>query len=190
MCYVVDMSPVVKAHYLPGDNDIDNICLCDPVTCMVMVMVRLMCRWIKLSTSKQRQSHNTTYVDPFNVKGINTHILLISTITTTLTSQQVFTATDALSPILQPITHIIFLISFGKRPDSRFVIFKLIVAADACVELVAAEVLNGDDVKGRVPVGALCYWSHRDAIHFWGHPSIPIGFCLCVGCHGCGEIDL
>lgn len=55
-----------------------------------------------------------------------------------------------------PPTEYGFLISFVKRPDSRLVVFKLIVAADACVELVATEVLDGDDVEGRVPVGALC----------------------------------
>lgn len=47
------------------------------------------------------------------------------------------------------------LVSRALGPHSRLVRFARIVAADACVELLAAEMLDGDYVKWGVPVGAL-----------------------------------
>ncbi len=46
-------------------------------------------------------------------------------------------------------------ISLIVRPDIRIVSFAGIVTTDARVELLAAEMLDGDDVEPRVPVGAL-----------------------------------
>lgn len=39
-------------------------------------------------------------------------------------------------------------VSLAQGPCSRRMIFKLIVAADTGVELVAAKVLDGDDIEG------------------------------------------
>jgi hypothetical protein len=46
-------------------------------------------------------------------------------------------------------------ISLIVWPDTRIVSFAGIVTTDARVELLAAEMLDGDDVEPRVPVGAL-----------------------------------
>jgi hypothetical protein len=64
-----------------------------------------------------------------------------------------------------------FLASPLARPNARFVRLTRVVAADARVELVAAEVLDGDDVEGRMPVGALRQWRHIEAVdggRCWG----------------------
>ena len=52
-------------------------------------------------------------------------------------------------------------------PDSRLVIFACVVAADASVEFLAAKMLNGDDVQGRVPMTALSQWSDGDPVNSW-----------------------
>jgi hypothetical protein len=44
-------------------------------------------------------------------------------------------------------------------PDFSCMRLECIVTADARVELVAAEMLDGDDVEQRVPMCALCEWS-------------------------------
>ena len=52
-------------------------------------------------------------------------------------------------------------------PDSRLVIFACVVAADASVELLAAKMLNGDNVQGRVPMAALSQWGDGDPVNSW-----------------------
>jgi hypothetical protein len=47
------------------------------------------------------------------------------------------------------------LVSLRVWPDSRLMRLESIMATDARVELLAAEMLNRDDVKRRVPVRAL-----------------------------------
>jgi hypothetical protein len=67
------------------------------------------------------------------------------------------------------------LISSRKRPDKRHVWFAGVMTADAGVELLTAEVLDGDDVEWGVPVSALRQRCHRDAVNDWSF--------LGIGCH-------
>jgi len=46
----------------------------------------------------------------------------------------------------------------GAWPDAGVVWFGCVVASNARVELVAAKVLDGNDVERRMPVCALCEW--------------------------------
>ena len=56
------------------------------------------------------------------------------------------------------------IVSAISRPQAGFVRFACVVAADACVEFVAAEMFDGNDVEGRVPMGALCQRRDRGAM--------------------------
>jgi hypothetical protein len=58
-------------------------------------------------------------------------------------------------------------VSLASWPDARIVRFICIVAADAGVELLAAEVLDSDDVQWRVPVCTLGQRSNGQAVHCW-----------------------
>lgn len=60
-----------------------------------------------------------------------------------------------------------FLSSLTCRPDARSVGLTCIVAADAGVELPAAEVLDGDDVQRGVPVSALGQLGDVQAVDRW-----------------------
>ena len=64
------------------------------------------------------------------------------------------------------------LVSSRKRPDKRHVCFAGIMTADAGVELLTAEVLDGDDVEWGVPVSALRQRCHRDAVNDWNFLGI------------------
>lgn len=55
-------------------------------------------------------------------------------------------------------------VSATPRPHIRFVRLACVVAADACVEFVAAEMFDGNDVEGRVPMRTLCKRRDRDAV--------------------------
>jgi hypothetical protein len=59
-------------------------------------------------------------------------------------------------------------VSAIARPHVRFVRLACVVAADACVEFVAAEMFDGNDVEGRVPMGTLCARRDGDAVDCGG----------------------
>jgi hypothetical protein len=54
--------------------------------------------------------------------------------------------------------------SLLTRPYTRLVSLACIVAADACVELITAVVLDGDDIEGRVPVSTLGCGGYVEAV--------------------------
>jgi hypothetical protein len=56
-------------------------------------------------------------------------------------------------------------LTFG--PDARLVRLACVVTADARVKLLAAKVLDGDDVEGRMPVNALRKWCDRESVYYW-----------------------
>ena len=82
------------------------------------------------------------------------------------------------------------LISARKRPDKRHMWFAGVMTADASVELLTAEVLDGDDVERRVPVSALRQRCHRDAVN--GHrDAVNDWSFLGIGYHGSlGHVEL
>lgn len=61
------------------------------------------------------------------------------------------------------------------RPDSRLVSLTRVVAADAGIVLLAAVVLDGDDVERRVPMGTLGQWCDRDTVDSWRRGRIEVG---------------
>jgi hypothetical protein len=65
--------------------------------------------------------------------------------------------------------------SSTHRPDPRLVSFTRVVAADAGIVLLAAVVLDGDDIERRVPMGALGQWCDRDTVDSWRRGRIGVG---------------
>lgn len=67
-----------------------------------------------------------------------------------------------------------FLASFFSRPGLWYVCFQGVVAADTCIKLLAAGVLDGDNVTGRrvvLTLGERCYIEAVDggcAVMTWG----------------------
>jgi hypothetical protein len=59
-------------------------------------------------------------------------------------------------------------VSAMSWPHGRFVCLACVMATDAGVEFVAAEMLDGDDVEGRVPMNALGQRRDRYAMDCWG----------------------
>lgn len=62
-------------------------------------------------------------------------------------------------------THDSTLVALRQGPHDRLVLFESIVAADACVKLLAACVLDSDHIKCGVPVSALSQKCDRPAMH-------------------------
>ena len=54
--------------------------------------------------------------------------------------------------------------------------FACVVATDACIELAAAEMLDGDDIERRVPVRALRQRCEGNAVDCWGWRKGSSGF--------------
>jgi hypothetical protein len=78
------------------------------------------------------------------------------------------------------------LVPLGLGPDARLVRLAHVVTADAGVELLAAEVLNGDDVERRMPVSALRKWRDRKSVNYW---RIGIFGRRCGIKHTCGGVQ-
>jgi hypothetical protein len=54
----------------------------------------------------------------------------------------------------------------GFGPDARYVRLACVVTTDTRVKLLTAEMLDGDDVEGRVPVGALGEWCDGETVYY------------------------
>jgi hypothetical protein len=61
-----------------------------------------------------------------------------------------------------------FFVSAIPWPHSRFVCFACVMATDAGVEFVAAEMFDGDDIEWRVPMSALGHRRDGDAMDYGG----------------------
>jgi hypothetical protein len=66
------------------------------------------------------------------------------------------------------------LVSPRKRPETRLVWFAGVMTADTSVELLAAEVLDGDDVERRVPMSALRQRCYGDAVNNWSFLGVGL----------------
>lgn len=73
---------------------------------------------------------------------------------------------DSQDMLTRPTKHYSF-VSLTHRPHIGLVGFTGIMATDAGVELLAAEVLNGDDVQWRVPMSALGQRGDAETVNDW-----------------------
>jgi hypothetical protein len=60
------------------------------------------------------------------------------------------------------------LVPLGSWPDAGLMRLASVVTTDACVEFLAAEVLDGDDVEARVPMAAVRERCDRESVYYWG----------------------
>ena len=79
------------------------------------------------------------------IEPASTSRALTSTSQILVDRQHIFACSTQYSLFIPPVL----------RPYPRLVRFACVVATDACIELIATEVLDGDDVERRVPMGAL-----------------------------------
>jgi len=79
------------------------------------------------------------------IESTSTSCALTSTAQILLNCQNILACSTQHSLFIPPVL----------RPYPRIMRFACVVTANACIELVATEVLDGDDVERRVPMGAL-----------------------------------
>lgn len=81
---------------------------------------------------------------------------------------------DAQNMLARSTEHYLF-VPLISWPRIRLVDLLCVVTADAGVELLAAEVLDGDDVQRRVPVRTLSQWSDGETVNDWRQRRVWCG---------------